>query len=506
MSNNRLDSSKEAKLSELNQRKLKRKAELKVLTCSIEEINQELIQIEAEHAAIQNTRVALLALPTEVTCLIFQFALGYHVPRHSEPFFEITASHVCSQWRTISLAYPRLWRRVCYVGPKIFLRDLDRLDAYLQRSVPQGLELWLDFRKTHIDDEEALLEKTLEHVERWKFFSVFAAEEDSLAHLLHEIEHVCAPNLEHFAFSCEVLGFPRSYDLVKNLDPTIFTNGAPKLQSVILDCSSVACLPSLSNITTLRLEIPHAGTVFAFPWSTFQHILALPWLENLSLFGHIFYSPEPSSTGQITMTKLKHLRSEYGGMPQLLPRLRAPLLQTITIQNHNFLDCAGASSEPYVFPSLKSVTLINITVDTSSGEWYFAQMTESATEILISEEASSLAIFSLLQNSEELLKIFYWSKVKVLTCNFEIMEADDHGAFLQFAKSRCKNDLVVRIFDRLDRQWRRDFSPEYDVFTEACNIEIMDVEDNPFSQLWPPGEHSFEHFHDNEDPFDIKPY
>ncbi|KDR82030.1 hypothetical protein GALMADRAFT_276652, partial [Galerina marginata CBS 339.88] len=213
MLNTRLDSSKDAKLSELNQRKLKRKAELKVLTCRIEEINQELIQIEAEHVAIHNTRVALLALPTEVTCLIFQFALGYHIPRHSEPFFEVTASHVCCQWRTISLAYPLLWTRFCYVNPKVFLRDLDRLDAYLDRSMPRGLELWLDFRETPPDDEVALLEKMLEHVERWKSFSVFTAGEDALVHHLHKIEHVFAPSLEHFAFSCELLDFSGSDDL-----------------------------------------------------------------------------------------------------------------------------------------------------------------------------------------------------------------------------------------------------------------------------------------------------
>ncbi|KDR82029.1 hypothetical protein GALMADRAFT_240466 [Galerina marginata CBS 339.88] len=511
MPNNRQDPSTDAELSKLTQQKLRCKAERKALVLRIEELDQEVIRIDANYAAIHNKRLPLLGLPTEVTCMILQFAVGsgYHISGQKRRYFEVIASHVCRQWRSIALTYSRLWARFCYVGPKTFLNDMDRLDAYLNRSVSHELELWLDFRMTPIQNELDLLEMALGQIERWKCFVVSSGGEDSLFGIHSRIGHLGAPKLEHFSFVCEVFSPSGPHIPISNLEPTLFTNGAPKLQSVVLGRSSAICLPSLSNITTLCLETLHEGMAIAFPWSTFHLILTLPLLSNLSLAGDVVAHPHASATSPITMGNLLHFRcGGCGVLPFFLPLLRAPLLQTLIIQNDGFndlfLESVGASAEPYAFPALQTISLLNITFDTLAAAWYFARMTESATEILLSEEESWQTLLSALQCSEEYPEKTYWSKVKLLTCDFCHWNINDYTTFLEFAKARSKNGLIIRIFDRLDCCWRQDLAREYDVLKEICTVEVMDVTNNPFSQPWPPG--AYNYLHDSEDFFRVDPY
>ncbi|KDR82048.1 hypothetical protein GALMADRAFT_135424 [Galerina marginata CBS 339.88] len=499
---------KDAVLSKLHQKRSKCKAEREVLAHRMEELDQELSQIEAECAAVHNACIPLLMLPMEITCIIFHFALGYHTRRHREPYFEVIASHVCRRWRSISLTYPRLWASFCHAEDSH--HSPDRLDAYLDRSGPLGLELCLNFRKTCLDDQLVLLEKTLNHAERWKFFTVFGTGEEFLIKIPSKIKAVYVPNLKHFTFSCEA---PRHSDEdlnlpVNGLIPTIFRNGAPKLQSVTFDCSSVACLPSLSNVTTLRLEYQHAGKAYRFPWATFLLILTLPSLVNLSLVGDVFRGPHPLPPDLIAMNNLVHLRcSYYGDLPPMLHLLRAPLLQTLIIHNDWFGSPPEASANPYVFPSLRSVAFINTKFDSFQSAWYFAQLTELAAEVLISAENNINTVFWALQRSVESSNRIYWSKVKRITCNLGSFGSwDDVVPYLHFARARPKNDLVIRIFESLDQRWRQKPTPEYAALKEACTIELMDAEDNPFAEPWPPGERNLGSLHDNCDPFKVDPY
>jgi len=71
---------------------------------------------------------------------------------------EIALSHVCYQWRSISLAYPNLWTLYCgYVQPEKMASStessssktkkfsFEELDAYLERPSQLPSDIWLDF-------------------------------------------------------------------------------------------------------------------------------------------------------------------------------------------------------------------------------------------------------------------------------------------------------------------------------------------------------------------------
>ncbi|KDR82051.1 hypothetical protein GALMADRAFT_135427 [Galerina marginata CBS 339.88] len=514
MSNLPQDLSDDVELARLLQKKRNYQAEREALELRIKEIDYHIIDVQAEYGAIYNRRASVLKLPAEVTGMIFSCAVGHPMEgdneegRHSQ--VEIVVSHVCHQWRTISLAFPHLWASFCYDGPAAAHVPLDRLDAYLERSVSQPLELWLDCRddedEQFLVDNLVLMEKTLSHIARWKRVTVVSDSHTPLTDFISAIETASAPNLEYFTFCCDIPDDHKN-EPIASLEPGIFTNGAPNLKSVMLDCSSYKCVPPLSNVSTLRLEAIIDNTS-PFSWKTFREILSLPHLANFSILGEIFEVPDNHTTvGLIAMNNLKHLRySETGGMALLLPYFRAPLLETLILQNDALPEEFGASAELYIFPSLRSVSLIEVTATSPLVALHFAAITESATEILFSQEDSDDTIFMTLLTAIPFSGPSYWTQVKLLTCNSPFQSHITQ--FITFAKPRSKNGVVLRIFSSLDEHWKDEYPDEYDELTEACTIEAMDTEVNPLAAYsgWPPGDFNPVYLHDDEDPFYISPF
>ncbi|KDR82053.1 hypothetical protein GALMADRAFT_135430 [Galerina marginata CBS 339.88] len=478
MSKLRQDPSDEAELAKLLQKKRTIQIERDALELRIEELDRDMIEVQAKYGAIYNKRTSVLKLPTEVTCMIFSCAAGYPMEGDSENgshlLLEVTVSHVCRQWRSICLAFPQLWASFSYDGPEASHVPLDRLDAYLERSSSQPLELWLDFREDNgsqfLGDSLALLEKTLSHINRWKRVTVLSDLYTPLRDFLSELDSVSAPNLEHFACCC---GIPDDvHEPIVGLQASIFTIGAPNLTSVMLDCSSHKSLPPLSNVTTLRLEAVD-GALTPFSSSAFIDILTLPCLINLSLYGEVFELPDNAATfGLITMNNLTHFRySDTEGLALFLPYFRAPLLETLILQNDWFPEEFGASAELYVFPSLRSVSLIETTAATPQVALHFARMTESATEILFSQDELDESLFMILNfMSVSLPNINFWTKVKLLTCNSSFQSHIPY--FVTFARAHSKNGFVLRIFDSLDECWKDEYDDEYEELAEVSTPQV----------------------------------
>ncbi|KDR82054.1 hypothetical protein GALMADRAFT_264329 [Galerina marginata CBS 339.88] len=424
---------------------------------------------------------------------------------------QVVLSHVCRRWRSISLSYPSLWTSFSHHGCQSSLRSLARLDAYLERSTSRALELWFDFVGDHSENHFILLEKVLPHIKRWKRVTILSGKDNPTFSFLHSICAVAAPNLEHFVLRFHILDSRRDSDLsVDCLEPTIFTNGAPKLQSLTLDCSSLVSLPPLSAITTLRLEAVNLKPVYPFSWLTFLAILSLPSLASLSLVGQVFEHPQTSTAPLITMNNLIHLRTYgHGVLLPLLPHLRAPSLETLNIHCDWFSVNFGTVGEPQAFPSLQSLYLSEVFAGLPQSAWYFVQLTNYATQILISQQGPFESFFAVLQHYQHFPPTAYWTNLKLLIFNMAPTELALIPVLAKFAEGRPKNPLILRIFDGMDRFWRQAEPTQYEALRGLCTIEIMDSADNPLAQGidWPPGEEvDSNYIYETDDPFDIEPY
>ncbi|KDR82020.1 hypothetical protein GALMADRAFT_264302 [Galerina marginata CBS 339.88] len=489
---------RDAELFRLQEKQTKFETERTALFHRIMKLNHQIGQVQAEYGAVYNEPAPLLTLSTEVTCLIFDFtvAAGFTTARQAladqedkRKFFpEVVVSQVCHQWRSISLAYPALWARFCYDSPHASRVPLYRLDAYLERSASQPLELWFNFRGSEdrewtVDGHLALLRRSIPAITRWKCFTVLSDPTTPVDALLSEIASLSAQNLEHFVFCPGVeadtddssASSVEDVVIEKDFETTIFKNGTPKLKSLTLDCS-YKCLPPLSNITTLRLEAPNSGLGMVLSWGAFRNVLSISSLENLSLVGPVLEN-HYHRMKLITMNSLKNLR--FGNLKLLwLPFLRAPLLATLIIRKCWIDSLFGydqvLKSEPYAFPTLRSLCLIRTTAQSFQIAHHLAQMTELATDIVFSQENGTNRFSSLVLNHEDSRSETYWTQAVQITFNSYVL---DFRQIIHFVKARRMNNMTLRINQLSEYQWRGPPSLEFEECKELskiCTLEILD--------------------------------
>ncbi|KAF8874221.1 hypothetical protein CPB84DRAFT_1797851 [Gymnopilus junonius] len=505
------------RLSMLLEKKRRYEEKRNKLAIKMEQLDCKITETQADYGTIYNREIPILKLPTEVACIIFYYASGYPNEGDGESgrhlLIEVVISHVCHRWRSISIDYPWLWARFCFDGPNATRFPLDRLEAYLERSGTQKLELWFDFCGTRNGPGRGstgvtgvnyfiLLEKAILHVSRWYRVTINSDAETPITPVTSSLESSSAPNLVHFAFCPDILQVGEN-EGVESLEPTIFKGGAPKLRSLMIDSSSaLVCLPPLSNVTILRIEAGENNMEYLFPWSTFYNILTLPALTGLSIVGNIFQTPENSIT-PIKMPSLRHLRySDNELLARVLPKLRGPLLESLVIQNARFPERYSAfRAPPYVFPSLQCLCLIQTTTSSPRSAWYFAQMTRSITHAIFSHDSYVQSIFYMLLNGPDGDKK-YWPKLERLTFNLPI--GDEVSDALRFVQARPSDALVLEVFDQIRDQWRASDLNSYKSIMKASKLEIMDSNDDSlWRAYWPPGEEDEVDLTMDSDPFDI---
>ncbi|KDR82013.1 hypothetical protein GALMADRAFT_264295 [Galerina marginata CBS 339.88] len=452
---------RDAELSRLQSKKNKCHAERKALTLRIKELDREIAEVKAEYGAVYNEPAPLLSLSTEVTCLIFDFTVAAELTstrntladdQDERKFLpEIVVSQVCRQWRSISLSYPTLWTRFCYDAPNASHVPFDRLDVYLERSASQPLELWFNFRVSEDGwtrkGQQALLQRSIPAMARCKCLTVLSDPTTPIDALLTEIASLSAQNIEHFVFCPGIDGTTytrNSIHLINGLETTIFKNGAPKLKSLTLDCPTRFLAP-LSNISTLRLEAPYNGLGMAVSWDAFRDILSISSLENLSLAGPVFNDQYPH-VELITMNSLKNLRCGFFA-PLWLPFLRAPLLETLTLRRcwalGNRYD-QRLNPEPYAFPTLRSLYLLETTAHTSEIASCLARMTELATDIVISTKAGTNNGVRITFNSDVQAR-----RMNKITLRI-IEQLGVYGGGLSLQPEECKELLEICALEILD--------------------------------------------------------
>ncbi|KAF8901524.1 hypothetical protein CPB84DRAFT_1708404 [Gymnopilus junonius] len=478
------------------------------------------------------SEIPFMKLPIEVTCMIFEYAAPYSTVRSQEPakllLPEVVVSHVCRTWRKISLGFPRLWTAFSHDASLTPRVPLDRFDAYLERSTSHHLDLWFGFKKAgKFTEHFKLLENALPHIARWRCFTFSSdTHSDILAVLrfLGRLKSTAAPQLQHISLRPAFGDLRRLGIMAPHVDTntasTLFVDGAPKLRSLMLDgTSGFIYLPLLSNITTLRIEVPD-GHAYSIPlsWPTLQHVLSVPSLTNLSLVGEMLDITDSHFDPQcpIKMGSLKHLRfGSNDALIFILSVLHAPLLETLFLDNiwlpFDMVTIPVATDighGSHAFPLLKSVSFSQVH---SSSVYphetlYFARMLESATEICICNKSYVDSMFETLLNDRDLNQK-YWTNVKHVTlCPRVAKELED---VIRFAADRPENGLVVHVSEETVKYWKK-YKTEYtsvDVLKKWCSIDVIHSMNPPWSGPWPPGDCTpIDRLSDGGDPFDMNLY
>jgi hypothetical protein len=506
-----------ASASNLLQKKRKLEDEREALARKLDDLDAEITKTQAEYGELCNRSTPILALPVEVTCSIFRETFSTIIPVETKDpnhqMFELTEvdiTHVCRQWRSVAISLPILWTTFYYFGSTASAATLDRFEVYLERSKTRLLELWFEFRGTD-DREEALhraaFEKAIMHVDRWRFLTVFSSSETEAkcsfnSEVLTLLKPLHAPNLEHFALYPDVpyeayeTMLHSSNTIQQNLQPGIFSEGAPKLRSVWMDTSTpVLYLPPLANVTTLRIEFGAESVDMIISISSFRALLAIPTLENVSFHEAICTNPASYHTELIHMNRLKHLRFGNELLCNMLPDIRAPLLETLVIHNglieSDYYTDARRAGEPYTFPSLKSIALIDVTCENKATMWYFSRMTRNATQVTITQVDQDEAILQAIDDLPEKEEGF-WPNLRTLTCDLETSYTEDVAVLLRIATcwDRYKRGLTLKIPMAQAAQWRAISPPHatYEMVSSLCTIEELVANDLRDQGPWPPGE------------------
>ena len=472
----------------------------RILQQQLEEVDLKIIETQADYGAIYNKRNPIFRLPVEVTCLIFTYA---QLPRviekndaceeeeeEVELLIEVIVSHVCRQWRSISLGLSKLWTCFHFEAGPIIAVPLERFDAYLERSAALPLRIWFDFKGDVNDsDNVKLVEKAVEHANRWQHFTLYSSD-GSVMGPFRQLQDQSAPMLEyltlvpHVELNDEELDDLVDEDFLKvmtSMDPQIFRAGAPKLTYLMTDGYSMRyALPPLSNITILRIEKQQIDSIQVFERLPFLELLSLSSLTQLSLSGDLI---EPFGRPRsIHMPNLKRFRvSEFDTIWDLLPSLRAPKLDTLIIHICTFASGYLAGTSPaspdrgYSFPSLRKIYVIDSNVEFSVVPT-FTQLTSQATDVLISHESLLSSLMQRIVNGGYAGVV--WPQLKKLSCN--IAGVNEIDTYVAFAESRPKNSFEFRLHPMIFDQWDEGLEELKEV-----SIVVLDEEWELDESFWP---------------------
>jgi len=189
------------------------------------------------------------------------------------------------------------------------------------------------------------------------------------------------------------------------------------------------------------------------------------------------------------MNRLKHMRFSNDLPCFMLPDVRAPLLETLVILNgwitqehHTDL---GRPGEPYTFPSLKNLSLVNVGCEYRMAMWYFACMTRNASQIAITQIETADGILHSIGNLPE--KEGFWPNLRTLICDINIEYSEDLAALLSIARcwDRYQRGLTLKMPRAEAKQWR-ELAPSqatYEMVSALCTIEELATND---PGPWPP--------------------
>lgn len=315
------------------------KNELQNVKRATEHVNLATTFVDETSFQVANFLVPISRLPPEVLAIIFEanqpgqddFANWESHHRLNDQYYElppiIIASHVNRHFRAVAIHTPRFWSNVYFT----LAMPLGLLDAFLERSAPCSLNIWLrDIASDLVNvTMEDVLEKIIPHSARWHLFIAVIYNFGFLTPLLLSFRGLHAPRLK-------VLKLGQWHDRGITLggfripDSFLYT---PSLHVLELNRISVYdCWPSMVALTDLTLESRAKITYEHLA----QALAEAPLLEFLNFHSGIIL-PEPGgSVSTIHMPCLLHLQESiapknFGRNPNIYSFIIAPQLLSLCV-------------------------------------------------------------------------------------------------------------------------------------------------------------------------------
>ncbi|TFK23104.1 hypothetical protein FA15DRAFT_670835 [Coprinopsis marcescibilis] len=489
------------------QRLLRLAGELEQVHCSLvkqlADNDCSLSSLKREYNALQNTSALINRLPPELLCLVFSYCLDE--PRFAESNYytyegkgslpEVTVSHVCQHWRGVALSFPHLWSTFRYQTPKQKWPQTDRFTAYLTRSHPVCMDLYV-YITTEAHEDMRVLDMAAQHIHRWRRATILpkGIKVDGLK-LCSPLQDKAAPNLEYFYFHHPVMCVTRhtnNGDLspVDRLEPMIFKLGAPKLAYIHLDSTvPYFFFPPMENVRTLCLNAMYIGPS-SITWSAFLSILALPSLTSLSIGGNVLLPPTAGQARQpIQVQSLKHLRwsTDPTGLDNFLSYLDAPNLETLVLCRIELPDKPARPTAS--LPALRSLHIIECSWLEEGYIAFLAPACPGVTHLSMSyDQPRDGHLLGFLVDEYKQHGRTHWEGLEQVTC---YLRGVDAAEYLEFARPRAgdgEKRLVLRVSRWSLKSWQEQLPDGFAELGELCALETWNNMSDISSGRWPPGD------------------
>lgn len=419
----------------------------------------------------------------------------------------VIISHVCGQWRTLSLGVPTLWTTFYHVAYMSKQHDiLPRLEAFLQRSTSHLLDIWIDYRGIQKAAEKGIgsvMIAAAGHVHRWSSFVLFQNATFPFSEFIKQLENVAAPNLETFCIPA-LVDFDRLNEVTTNSitvgtipsSPCIFKKGAPKLALTGLDVLGLRfSLPPLSHLVSLYVTTTNdTGDI---PMPSFISLLkqTMDNLTSLTLdrifsrdwhYNYLFQSRPTLSTPNLVRLRISNQPIVWGQFPRCW---KMPLLETITFYK---VDFGGGTftSTMIEAPNLHSVFSTDCSIKSRDNS--FAQFTSNVRKIVFSDSRwrpNSVTPLELLDND-------YarpgqppqgrWLMLQDITVNLRNPGRHSLEFFLRcFQTCPKSHHVTLRIDPTVLHVWRTLFAPRLEELANYCTIETLDDSISYIPSPWP---------------------
>ncbi|KAJ7641226.1 hypothetical protein FB45DRAFT_825375 [Roridomyces roridus] len=282
------------------------RARIVELDAEIQELQARIRLLQLERYPCQQRldayRYPVLSLPNEIVGEIFIHFLPPYpdCPPSTGIDSPTTLTHICSQWREIALATPKLWRALLSYRANDQAAHAQRIvQTWLERSGSCPLSIKLERDHLVATDRKESLIATLLHRERWQHVRL-DLRTDEVALIEGPL-----PLLESLDLSLDKWHYTH---------PTTVACDFPRLRSVTLDDADHGNWLPLSQLTTLTLKDVY-------------EINYLPLLRDAVNLIHLYLIQcIPLESGH-TLTRLETLVVvDYPGRPQTLDMFTLPAL------------------------------------------------------------------------------------------------------------------------------------------------------------------------------------
>lgn len=298
----------------------------------------------------------------------------------------LAASQVCCFWRRLTLASPRLWRRVCILWPQWPTKSATLLE-FLNRSdgMPLLVNLTGGTLAQHSPDGLQRMSESMRTLSE----QTYRFEELLVIHLPHAVMYSIMDQFRLPALRLQRLGLP-GYGVVCREDLThtrLFSGQMPLLRDVYVNATSAVWL-ACKNLTTLYIHQYVLSTV-----AILRTLHNCPTLEVLSLFFQISREDAVWAPPTVELPRLRQLEvyCPLARMMYILARLSFPTTANVSFRFNPYVPPMDSLRACATLCEIAStIEVVTLCLRVQGGEnpiWHASLASENRFEIDVTYQA-----------------------------------------------------------------------------------------------------------------------